>query len=120
MKRINDIFPLLLFVVLLQIVIGIAGCKKDNLDNVNCSKINSKYSADIVPIINANCLSSGCHDAASAGRDYTTYNGLKAAVDNGSLESRVLDSKTMPPGRSLSMDDLKKIKCWINSGAPNN
>lgn len=98
-----------------------SGCrKKDDLNHLNCSKINSHYSANVKPIIEANCLSSGCHNASSDHGDLTTYAGIKAKVDNGSLDNRVIQNKNMPLSGKLSLDDLKKIKCWLNSGAPNN
>ncbi len=94
--------------------------KKDGLNNLDCSAISSGYASNIKPIIDGNCLSSGCHNAGSANGDFTTYAGLKAKVDNGSVDNRVIQQKTMPLSGSLAMDDLKKIKCWLNSGAPNN
>ncbi len=113
-----------IFLILLTVATGsliITGCKKEEtLDNVDCSKGNSSYAANIRPIINGNCLSSGCHNTGSVNGDFTTYNGLKAKADNGSLNTRVVQQKNIPPSQSLSLDNLKKIKCWINSGAPNN
>ena len=94
--------------------------KKEDLNNLDCSNISSGYSSNIKPIIDGNCLSSGCHNAGSANGDLTTYAGLKAKVDNGSIDNRVIQQRTMPISGSLAMDDLKKIKCWLNSGAPNN
>ena len=85
------------------------------------SSINSAYNANIKPIITANCtFIGGCHAAGSAYGDLSTHAGLKAKVDNGSLNTRVLVDKNMPPSGALSLDDRKKIKCWINNGAPNN
>jgi hypothetical protein len=98
-------------------------CKKnrnEDLNNLDCSKISSGYSANIKPIIDGNCLSSGCHNTGSVNGDFTTYSGLKAKADNGTLDNRVIQNKSMPPSGSLSMDNLKKIKCWLNSGSPNN
>lgn len=96
-------------------------CKKpDTIDNVNCSKVSSEYSADIRPIIDANCLSSGCHNAGSVNGDFTNYAGLKAVADKGKLQDRVINQKNMPPSGPLPLEDLKKIKCWINSGTLNN
>lgn len=109
---------------LLLFIIGILllpGCKKeDALNNVDCSKVSSSYSSNIKPIISSNCTSSGCHNANSNNGDFTTYEGLKAKADNGTLNTRVVEQKNMPPSQPLSLDDLKKIKCWIDSGAPNN
>ncbi len=98
-------------------------CKKkddDPLANVDCSQVASAYNANIKPITSGNCVSSGCHNAGSANGDFTTYAGLKAKADNGSLNKRVLEAKSMPPSGPLPIDDLKKIKCWLNNGAPNN
>ena len=97
------------------------GCKKEEtLDNIDCSKVNAAYSANIKPLINTNCVSSGCHNANSTNGDFTAHAGLKSKADNGSLNNRVIQQKNMPPSGSLTSDDLKKIKCWINSGSPNN
>lgn len=98
-------------------------CKKkknEDLNNLDCSKINSGYSSDVKPIISTNCLSSGCHNTNSVNGDFTTYTGLKAKADNGTLDNRVIQQKTMPPSGALSIDQLQKIKCWLNSGSPNN
>lgn len=94
--------------------------KKEDLNNLDCSKINSGYSANIKPIIDGTCLASGCHQGGSANGDFTSYAGVKAKVDNGSFDNRVIQQKNMPLSGSLSIDNLKKIKCWLNSGAPNN
>ena len=101
-------------------LVVVVSCKRSNLNNIDCSKISSGYSANIKPIIDGNCLSSGCHNAGSTNGDFTTYDGLKAKADNGTLDSKVIKNKTMPPSKSLPIGDLKKIKCWLNSSAPNN
>lgn len=114
------LFIFILIPAFIGLVFGCKKNKKDDLNNLDCSKINSSYSSDIKPIIAANCLSSGCHNAGSANGDLTTYTGLKAKADNGSLDNRVIQQRNMPPSGSLAIDDLKKIKCWLNSSAPNN
>ena len=117
MKKIKFI----LFTVLIIFCTVIYNCKKDEYKNLDCSTISSAYTANIKPIINSNCTSSSCHGAGSSNGDYTSYAGLKAKVDNGSLDNRVLQKKDMPKNASpLSLDDRKKIKCWIEGGAPNN
>lgn len=96
-------------------------CEMENdLDDVNCSDVSSGYASNIKPIINANCISSGCHNQGSQYGDFTSYSGLKAIADNGLLKFRVLDNRNMPPSGFLSLEELTKIKCWIESGAPNN
>jgi hypothetical protein len=95
-------------------------CKKDDLKNLDCGKVSSTYHSDIKPLVDTQCATSGgCHGSGS-GRDYSTYSGLKTVADNGSLERTTITDKSMPPSGALSLDDRKKIKCWLNNGSPNN
>ena len=99
----------------------IVACQKEKEEEIiDCSDVSPSYNADIKPIINPNCLSSGCHNAGSNNGDFTTYDGLKVVVLSGALEKRVVTDKTMPPSAPLFLGDRKKIKCWIEAGAPNN
>lgn len=95
-------------------------CSDKDLSDIDCSNIASTYSTDIKPIISNNCTLSGCHAAGSPNGDFTTYTGLKSVADNGKLNEQVIIDKKMPPSGPLSLDDRKKIKCWLNNGAPNN
>lgn len=95
-------------------------CKKDELQNVDCSTIPATYSANIKPLTTSLCATSGCHAAGSANGDFTTYAGLKAMADNGMLEKETVTNNSMPPSGGLSLDNRKKIKCWLNNGSPNN
>jgi len=90
------------------------------------------YQTAIKPIMVTYCYGQGtqaCHVAASnqgASGDFTAFAGLKAKVDNGTIQSRVLTSGGgMPPTYStgptaLSSDDLEKLKTWVNNGAQDN
>jgi len=100
-------------------LLAVGSCR-DDLRDIDCSSINSAYTANISPIILNSCVSPGCHNAGSTNGDFTTYAGLKAVADDGSLDDAVNIKKTMPKNGSLSVDDRKKIRCWINNGAPNN
>lgn len=85
-----------------------------------CDSLNVTFSGTVVPLLNANCTTPGCHSAGSGNGDYTTYAGIKAKVDNGTFKTRVIDDKNMPPSGPLSPSDLDKLKCWLEDGAPNN
>lgn len=107
-------FTLILFILL-------TNCKKGKQEEtIDCRNSIPGYQLDIKPIINPNCLSSGCHNVGSNNGDFTTYDGLKVVALSGALEKRVVADKTMPPSAPLFWGDRKKIKCWIESGAPNN
>lgn len=119
MKKLKTI-PFILFSII-STVVFISSCKKEKKEEVlDCTGVSPSYNSEIKPIINANCISSGCHNAGSSNGDFTTYAGLKAVASTSTLESRVIINKTMPPTGSLSLEDRKKIKCWISSGASNN
>ncbi len=109
-----------IFVPALTLLFYLAACKKDEYKNLDCSTLDATYSHSIKPIIDANCLSSGCHEAGSANGNLTTYEGLLIRVNNGTLSQRVLYTKDMPKNGVLSLNDRNKIKCWIDSGAPKN
>ena len=111
---------LLLWVTSITFCLLFFGCKKDEYKDLDCSGIRAQFSTEIQPILNTNCVKAGCHNAGSPNGDYSSYNGIKMKVDNGSVDKRVLKDKSMPPTGALSLDDRKKIKCWINSGAQNN
>jgi hypothetical protein len=108
-----------LFVSLSVIVVA---CKKDTEEptpsGVDCSTVT--YSGTIAGIVNSKCATAGCHAAGSANGDYTSYPGIKAKYDNGSLKKEVITDKTMPQGSSLTDTQYQQFECWINAGAPNN
>jgi len=108
-----------LFFLVFLLALTWLSCDKD-LDKVDCTNVPASYNDHIKPLVTTNCALPGCHAAGSSNGDYTTYAGLKAVADNGKLEDRVIHDRDMPPGQPLSLDDRKKIKCWLNNGAPNN
>lgn len=90
-----------------------------------CDSLNVKYSTDIQPIIQTQCIDPGCHSAGggSSGYDISTYTFLKSFADQGRIRARVIDGATngwMPSTGPLSLSDRQKIDCWLQDGAPNN
>ncbi len=92
----------------------------------NCSICDStqySYSGRIQPLLANWCV--GCHSGAAPGGGYnfSTYNGVLAAVTNTKLVGSVNHSagyKPMPQNSQLSSCDITAIQNWVNSGAPNN
>ncbi len=80
------------------------------------------YTDDIAPMMTAKCAMPGCHVAGFSSGDLTTYIGVKAKVDNGSMKNRVVNLKNMPPAGNPALTDLelKHLNCWLNKGAPDN
>jgi hypothetical protein len=131
--------PRALILLLGLLIVFFNACSSDELEEMeedeeeemmeemfDCEGVDVSYTMDIVPIINETCALSGCHVSGGSGNgDFSTYAGLKAKADNGSLESRALIQMNMPPSNSsgpTSLSDSQKliIACWIQDGAPEN
>lgn len=84
------------------------------------------FNSRILPLVQQQCASSACHSGSnpSAGLSLTTYNEIKAIVDNGSFIASLDGTNgysVMPKGTSgLNACDKNAITNWINDGAPNN
>ncbi|MBL7695498.1 MAG: hypothetical protein JNK91_11665 [Ferruginibacter sp.] len=86
---------------------------------VDCSTVTAKFAADVQPIIAAKCATSGCHDnSASGGVILQTHSQISAKKDR--VYARAVLEKTMPASGALPPAEIAKLKCWIDSGAPNN
>lgn len=85
----------------------------------------STFSSRIAPLVQQKCAT-GCHEGAnpSAGVSLTTYDEIKAIVDNGSFAGSLDGSNgysIMPKGTSgLSSCDINAVNKWISGGALNN
>lgn len=93
--------------------------KKDLPAADDCSGIEVSFSGQIAPLMQMNCAVSQCHDAASdnIGGPFTTYSLIKNKALT--IKQQVI-SGLMPQGSSLTPAQIKMIRCWVDSGAPNN
>ena len=78
------------------------------------------YSNNVFPLIEAHCVTTGCHESGSGNGDFTTYAGIKSKADNGRLRLKVVEEKSMPPDNSISVEQRTMIDCWIKQGAASN
>jgi hypothetical protein len=97
-------------------------------DNANCEfaltvdveRGNSgvSFETDIKPILEANCILSGCHNGDNgAAINWTVFDNVKAKASG--IKSRTT-SKDMPRGGSISLAQIEIIACWVDDGALNN
>ena len=89
-----------------------------------CTTLAASFSADVMPIIELTCAIPDCHVAGFDSGDFTTYEGVKERVDNGSFATRVTN-QSMPPSNtlgpeSLTDDEIELINCWVDDGAEDN
>lgn len=111
-------------IFLVALVVIVQSCYYDNEEELypgaDCGIENVTFSADILPLVQANCAISGCHVAGTGRTILTEHARIKAVADNGQLNQRVFISKDMPPSGPLSSCQMKVLKAWIEQGAPNN
>lgn len=111
--------------LLLSLAVWMQSCYYDNeatlyhISTVDCTKISARFATDIMPIVTANCATSSCHNTTAVGGVILqTYSEIYAKADR--IRQRTLVDKTMPPNGSLTPSELNIIRCWLDSGAPNN
>ncbi len=116
--------------LLANILLIIFACAKDPgstdyASAADCSGIdaqNNSYSNSIKAILNAECATSGCHDAFTAERgvNLSTYAGARTGFESQNCLCSVHHGSLcnpMPQGRA-KLDDatLQKIDCWVKNG----
>jgi hypothetical protein len=100
------------------------GAKNNSCQASACDSSTVTFSGAIRSIINNKCL--GCHSSsAPQGRiNFTTYDGVKARVDDGKLWGSINHLPGFSPmpkgGVKLSDCEITQFRKWIDTGAPNN
>lgn len=93
---------------------------KNNFCNSACDTTVYSYSGAVSSILSNNCVA--CHSSGNV--LLNTYTGVKSKVDDGRLWGAINHLSGFNPmpnvNTFLSDCDRKKIKKWIDSGAPNN
>jgi hypothetical protein len=105
-----------------------SGCYYDNEEELyqfytlnSCDTTNISFSQTIMPILQGNCSISACHVQGGTGTGlYENYSQVKAVVDNGALENRVLNLQDMPQAAPLPECQQRQIRIWIDGGALDN
>ena len=108
----------LLFVSLLVFALA-SSCNDDETAGGDCNNPEPSFSADIRPIIDNACALSGCHVAGFANGDYTTFDGVKENVDDGSMRIQVVVTMDMPLANGIGPDELTQeeidlFDCWLS------
>jgi uncharacterized membrane protein len=119
----------LLLLGLLALLTGLqTACYYDNEEDLygaggggNCDTTNVSFSADVQPVINANCVSCHAPGGQQESTPLTNYNEIKTYADNGKLVGRTQNSSLpMPPTGLMTQCNQDIIEAWVNAGAPNN
>lgn len=73
------------------------------------------FEKDIKPIMNTFCGGLFCHHGKKS--EWTNFETLKVAVDNGTFKKEVIDEKTMPKRKKLPLKEYNILKKWLKEGA---
>ena len=112
--------------------LAVASCSSDSEDTLGpitpptvCDTTNVTYSTTITPLLDSyGCTS--CHSGSAPSGNFmlTSYNAVKARINDGRLWGAInhLPGFTPMPqdGNKMSTCDINKFKAWIDRGALNN
>jgi uncharacterized membrane protein len=105
----------------------VSGCYYDKADllygtsaPINCAATSAKFATDVNPIIQSKCATSGCHNSASAAGNCVLVTYAQISAQSARINQRCVVEKTMPTGGPLPAAEMAILKCWIDSGSPNN
>ncbi len=118
----ND--PMRNFVFLLVVLFALAftGCRDDSVEVLGGHPVLTdsvvSFSADLLPLVEAYCTISGCHDGSnSLAPSLNGYETIRPIAD--SVISQV-ETRRMPIGVSLSEQEISVFTNWLSQGALNN
>lgn len=84
-----------------------------------CDTTNISFSQDVLPVINASCISCHVPGGQQESSPMTNYEEIKNYSD--AILERVNGiGGIMPPTGPISECNQSKIEAWVRAGAPNN
>ena len=97
---------------------------KSQVDNGTCDTANMQYSANVLPILVANCYSCHANGIVNGGVSLDGYSNVVTQVQNGSLIKAITHAPGVVPmpfdGGKLSDCNIAIIQAWVNESAPDN
>ena len=124
MKKVNTTL-MVLGILAFMAILTTNSCNKDKTSpvvvNPNCPDTIS-FAAEVKPIIDMNCSTSGCHDvSAQGGFDFQGHANISLHADDILSGLRHETTIPMPIGAPKVADSLiQKFECWITQGKLNN
>ena len=123
-RKKNQIMKKNILLALFAMTIIVFSCKKETPATFDCAGVTPTYNGEIKALLDKGCATANCHSAAKKadGKDYSTYTSVKTHTSDahflGSIQ-HLSGYSQMPKGSDKWSDaDIKKISCWVSSGAP--
>lgn len=114
--------------VLFLALVTVSSCNKDKTEIAvvvpeNCPDTIS-FATTVEPMIQANCSTSGCHDAASAAAGYNLIGHGNISTNANDILTAIKHENSgspMPLGQPKLNDTIiQQFDCWIAQGTLNN
>lgn len=107
-------------------LIFFSACTSHNEEDLysECNTDDISYSVHIKPYVENSCVS--CHNTnlASGNVNYSSFEGLKKGIDDGSFLGSIKHASpysAMPPSNPMTDDcKISQIQTWIDQGAEKN
>lgn len=108
-----------IFSILLPMV---TDCTSEDIERDECiENPNVSFQNEIKPILETNCIKSGCHNGDNgADLNWSVFANVQAKAQQIKIRTT---NKTMPLDLvpdGLPDEQIKLIACWVNQGAKNN
>ena len=105
------------------VVVLLNQCSKDKAAAPNPCELNNviTYTNDIKPLLDANCATSGCHDAVThqSGYDYSNYASAAEWMDPAICKINATCGSLMPPTGKMADSLICRIEKWKEQNYPN-
>jgi hypothetical protein len=95
-------------------------CANEDSDPEICDGLLASYEMDIKPILETNCIKSGCHNGDNgADRNWSVFSNVQAKAQG---IKAFTGSRIMPADNpdALTQQQINLIACWVDAGALNN
>lgn len=114
----------LILIIKMILLVMVFSCKHAPLVQYDCTGLTPGYTAEIKPILDANCATSGCHSGSNPAKgiglaDYTDASAASANKNFlGAIQQLSGYIKMPKEADKLSDNEIKLIYCWIENGSP--
>jgi len=92
-------------------------CESRTYTDISAPVANPTYEANVKPVIDANCSTSGCHNQGATFPSLTNYTEVKNAAQTGSLLCKInAQCGVMPQSGKMDQGTVDMINKWAQQG----
>lgn len=119
--------------VLIFVLLALATAFSCNKNDDNCNDFDATYEGEVKKVIERSCNNGTCHIGTQGWKlenvliYFDSYENMLFYLENGRMEKSLFDINPdvrMPPSwaedRQLTMRESEILRCWFDSGFPEN